>query len=466
MNAITWPRVLRLVAPALLLALIAPPAGAAPPREQVAATRGGPGVVAAWNEIAGEVALAACLAPAADPPHEARMYAMMHLAVHDALNAIDRRYERYVPGRGTVRDASPEAAVAAAARGVLVPVAGQVLDPLGAECAAAGVDVAEQAYAERIGAVRDGRAKAAGIAVGEAAAAKILELRADDGAPTTLLDPSYPQGTEPGEWRFTPGFDVAALPTWGQVHPFLVTRELSYPRAYRPYPLTSRRYAADVAEVQRLGGDGTTTPSDRTPEQTEVALFWLESSPLQWNRVARTLAQGSGMDLWESARMFALLDVALSDAYVDAFRVKFELKFWRPVTAIREAASDGNPATTADPTWTPLVATPPIPDQYSGHAAEGAAATEVLRRVIGTDRVSFTTCSLTLPEGQQCDDPNPVLRSYERLSQASAENGESRILVGFHFRHAVDDGFVAGAVIGRDTVQGALRPLHRAQGPR
>ncbi|WP_157465509.1 vanadium-dependent haloperoxidase [Cellulomonas sp. Leaf395] len=466
MNAVPRLRALRLVAPALLLALVASPAGAAPPPENVATTGGGPGAVVEWNEIAGDVALAACLAPAADPPHEARMYAMMHLAVHDALNTIDRRYERYVPGRGTEPDASPEAAVAAAARAVLVAVAGQVLDPIGPDCAAAGVDVAEQAYAERIGAVPDGRAKSAGIAVGEAAAATMLALRADDGAPTTLLDPSYPQGTEPGQWRFTPGFDVAALPGWGQVRPFLMTRELSYPRAYRPYPLTSRRYATDVDEVQRLGGDGTTTPSARTPEQTQVALFWVESSPLQWNRVARTLAQDARLDLWESARMFALLDVALSDAYVDAFRVKYELKFWRPVTAIREAETDGNPATTADPTWTPLVVTPPIPDQYSGHAAEGAAAVEVLRRVLGTDRLAFSTCSLTLSEGQRCDDPTPVLRSYERLSQASAENGESRILVGFHFRHAVDDGLAAGTVIGRDTVQGALRPLHRAQGPR
>ncbi|KRD42803.1 hypothetical protein ASE38_00420 [Cellulomonas sp. Root930] len=459
MNVVHRSRLARLAAPALFVALVAAPASSAS-ADGGERWRGDPGVVSDWNAVAGDVALAACLAPENAPPIEVRMYAMMHLAVHDALNTIDRRYEKYLPSRGSARHASPEAAVAAAARGVLVPVVGTVLDPIGADCAAAGVSAAEQAYSERISAIPDGRAKSAGIAVGEAAAASVLAARADDGSVTTLLDPTFPQGTVPGAWRFTPGFDVAALATWGEVDTFLVGRVLSDPQSYPPYPLTSRRYAADVNEVQRLGGDGVTTPSARTPEQTEIARFWVESSPLQWNRIARSLAATRHLDAWESARMYALLNIALSDAYVDAFAVKFDLLFWRPVTAIREAATDGNPETTADPTWTPLVPTPPIPDQYSGHSVEGAAAVEVLRRVLGTDRLSFSTCSLTMPEGQQCDDPNPVVRSYTRLSQAAAENGESRVLVGFHFRHAVIDGLAAGKVIGRDTVNGALRPLH------
>ena len=195
MNAVHRSRLLRLAAPALF----ARPRRCAGPRASAeeAGWRGDPGVVSDWNAVAGDVALAACLAPENAPPIEARMYAMMHLAVHDALNTIDRRYERYLPGRGSARHASPEAAVAAAARGVLVPVVGTVLDPIGAECAAAGVSAAEQAYAERIGAIPDGRAKSAGIAVGEAAAARMLADRADDGSVTTLLDPTYPQGTGP-----------------------------------------------------------------------------------------------------------------------------------------------------------------------------------------------------------------------------------------------------------------------------
>jgi hypothetical protein len=127
--------------------------------------------------------------------------------------------------------------------------------------------------------------------------------------------------------------------------------------------------------------------------------------------------------------------MALADGYVGTFEAKYqEYRFWRPVTAIRLADTDGNPNTTADPTWTPLVPTPPIPDHDSGHSVEGGAAAQVMQRVLGTDHVRFETCSLTLPSGSTCNDSSPVLRRYTSLSQAADENGLSRILVGFHFR--------------------------------
>ena len=159
-----------------------------------------------------------------------------------------------------------------------------------------------------------------------------------------------------------------------------------------PYSVTSRKYAADVNEVQALGGDGLTTPSVRTDEQTEIAYFWVESSPLAWNRIARTVARSQHVDLWEHARLFGLLNMALADGYIGSFDTKYDYNFWRPVTAIREAATDGNPRTIADPTWTPLVTTPPIPDYDSAHSVEGGAAAVVLARVLG-NRVSFRACS-------------------------------------------------------------------------
>ena len=229
------------------------------------------------------------------------------------------------------------------------------------------------------------------------------------------------------------------------------------PRA--PYSLTSRKYTDDFNEVKRLGGDGNTTPSERTPEQTQIALFWVESSPQQWNRIARTVSAAKHLDAWESARLFGLLNMAMADGYVGSFEAKYQAyRFWRPVTAIRLADTDGNPNTAADPTWTPLVPTPPIPDHDSAHSVEGGAAAQVMQRVLGTDHVRFETCSLTLPSGSTCNDSSPVLRRYTSLSQAAGENGLSRILVGFHFRKAVEDGIEHGRKIGDRAVNRFMQP--------
>ena len=416
--------------------------------------------VSAWNAVAGRAARDACLAPTSNPLHESRLYAAMHVAIHDALNAIDRRSRPYAFSPRPRPGASPDAAVAAAARDVLVPLLQQLPAPF-SDCVSANAAVAgvEAAYAAALGAIPDGRAKTQGIALGQAAAAAILGRRAADGSGTPLFDTTYPQGTRPGEYRFTPGFDFALAPGWADVTPF-VLRDSAQFRPGPPYAVTGSRYAADLAEVKRLGGDGTTTPSARTAEQTEIARFWVESSPLQWNRIARTVAAARGLDLWNSARLFGLLNMALADGYVGSFDTKYHgYNYWRPVTAIRTADSDGNPNTSADPTWTPLVPTPPIPDYDSAHSVEGGAAAQVLKRFFGTDRVGFTTCSLTLPAGSTCDDPAPVVRSYSSFSEAQDENGLSRILVGFHFRKAVEEGVEHGRQIGNRAVERALQPV-------
>jgi hypothetical protein len=295
------------------------------------------------------------------------------------------------------------------------------------------------------------------VAVGQAAAAAVLALRASDGSGTTLLDFGFPQGDEPGEWIFTPDRPLAFAPAWGQVTPFVLDDAAQF-RPGPPYPLTSAQYAADLNEIKALGGDGVTTPSARTAQQTETALVWLESSPLAWNRIARSLADARRLDSWESARLFGLLDMALADGYVSSFDTKYHYRYWRPVTAIRAAGSDGNPATTADPTWTPLATTPPIPDYDSAHAVEGGAAAQVFREFFGTDRIAFSACSLSLPEGQRCTDAAPVWRSYASFSQAAEENGVSRILVGYHFRKAVREGIDHGRQIGRRAAARFLRP--------
>jgi hypothetical protein len=380
---------------------------------------------------------------------------MTHIAIHDAVNAVEPLYDAYAFKPHPVRSASTDAAVAAAARNVLIPEISAL--PFSKNCVSDGVKSVTDDYDAAIAAVPDGPAKSAGIRLGERAAAAIVAMRADDGSDTPLQVADYPQGTEPGEWRFTPDRPFAFAPGWGSVTPFVLKNSDQFDPG-PPYRIASSRYTADFNEVKRLGGDGVTTPSARTAEQTEIALFWVESSPLSWNRLARTVAADRGLGLWESARLFALLNMAMSDGYVGSWDTKFEDNFWRPVTAIRLANDDGNPATTADPTWTPLVTTPPIPDHDSGHSVEGGAAAEVLKRVLGTDDVSFSVCSLTVPEGSTCDDPSPVWRSFTSFSQAANENGLSRIYVGFHFRHAVDDGIEHGRHIADRAVNRSLRP--------
>jgi len=384
------------------------------------------------------------------------MYTMMHLAIHDALNAIKPRSRPYA-FRGHAPHASPDAAVASAARTTLVNALAELTPPFAA-CSAAAIAGMEADYTTALAAIPDSRAKMDGITLGRKSAYAILTARATDGSDIRLVVTDYALGNEPGDYRITPGSSFVFAPEWGDVDPFV--KHSNQFRIEPPFDLGSKAYAEDLDEVKRLGGNGTTTPSARTPEQTEIARFWVESSPLLWNRIARQLATAKHLDLWESARLFALLDMALNDGYIAAFDDKYSLLFWRPVTAIQVAATDGNAATTPDPTWLPLVITPPIPDHDSGHSVEGGVAAAVLRGFFGTDRMEFSTCSYTLPAGSRCTDATPVVRHFTSFSQASAENARSRVLVGFHFTHATTVGVKHGKQIGNLSVRTSLQLRH------
>jgi hypothetical protein len=440
------------------LALTGLRAGAAPSHMKHDDASGANPVVV-WNANAGKAAIAACLAPGNNPPFEARMYAIEQLAVHDALQAIRHRSEPYAY-HGHAAGASVPAAVATAAHDTLIDVIGH-LPPRLAGCVAPGVASVVTDYRAAMAGVPSGRARNKGVAVGRAAAAAVLAARAGDRSRTKMVDPTYHEGTAPGEYRFTPGTPFAFLPHWGDVRPFALRSAAQF-RPEPPYALDSPEYAADLNEIKHLGGDGVTTPSDRTPRQTETAWFWLESSPLAWNRMGRELATTHHLGPWEAARLFGLLDAGLADGYIASFHVKFDVyRYWRPVTAIRLADTDGNPATSPDPTWTPLTTTPPIPEYDAAHAVEGAIAASVFRGFFGTRHLPVTACSLTLPHpDQDCTGTHPVVRSYPSPSRAAAENGESRILVGFHFRHAVEAGLQHGHDIGRYTVRHLLMQDH------
>jgi hypothetical protein len=384
------------------------------------------------------------------------MYAMVHIATHDALNAISSRSQPYAFRAQVTRRTSPDAAIAASARDVLVATIGELQEA--PSCIENGIATAEADYAAALASIPDGNAKARGIALGQAAAQAILSLRTGDGSDTLLVDPNYPQGTLPGEYRFTAGTPFAFAPDWGAVTPFALLRSSQF-RAGRPYGIESRRYTADYNEVKRLGGGGA-SPHERTPDQTEIGLFWVESSPFAWNRLARQISARFHLGVHANARLFGLLNMALADGYVGSWEGKYHYNFWRPETAIQLGESDGNPDTVGDPGWTPLHFSYPMPDHDSAHSVEGGAAAEVLKRVFGTDHVRFSACSNTLPEGARCTDASPTLRRYQSFSEAAVENALSRIYIGIHFRRAVEEGVEHGRKIGRFTVARHMRTVH------
>ena len=386
-------------------------------------------VVLDWN-------ITALQAHAASTPQgipRTRVLAMVQAAVHDALNAIDRRAQPYAFDYQAVATAAPEAAVASAAYRVmsaLVPSQAALLDA---------------AYAVSLSAVPDGSTKDEGIAIGVLAADHILMLRENDGS--NAVPPPYTPGTGPGEWRPTPpAFAAAVFTHWPFVTPFVLDSADQF-RGKGPLALASARYARDVEEVLMLGS---ATSLVRTADETEIALFWIEGSVDGWCRIARTVSMQANLDLWENARLFALITLAMADAYIAQFDEKFYYGFWRPVTAIHEADNDGNRRTAGDPTWAPLRPTPPFPEYSSAHAAVGAAAAEAMMRFFGTDDIAFSTTSMTAPN---------AVRSYTGFRHAANENGVSRIYVGFHFRHSVEDGLTMGRRIGRFVAQKTLRPV-------
>ena len=445
---------------ALLTSLIAVPSvryAAAAGKPASLAPPAGADAVTVWNANAGVAATAACLAPLNNPLHESRIYAMMHVAIHDAVNAIDRRSRPYALDVQAEAGASPDAAVAAASRDVLVALIAQLPLELHTQaCIDAGVASAEAAYTAALADISDNQAKAQGIAVGQAAAAAILHLRADDGAVGPFLNFACPQDTEPGEYQCTPGTPFIVFEVWEHVTPFVLNHSSQF-RPGPPYAVDKNQYTADYNEVKSLGGDELT--SARTANESEIALFWWESSPLKWNRIARTVSARRGLNLWENARLFGLLNMALADGYVAMVDSKNYYNYWRPITAIQTGDTDGNPDTIGDPTWTSFRPTPPNQDYVSGHAIEGGAGAEVLKQFFGTDEISFEDCGAVLPAGS-CSDATPIFRSYTSFSQAADENAYSRILIGYHFRRSVEQGTEYGRKIGRRAGNLYLRPVH------
>lgn len=395
-----------------------------------------------WNLVATMAVTAIGPPPKGPTPfNESRIYAMTNAAIHDVLNAIERRYTPYSFDTRATGATSPEAAVAQAAHDILI--AQSELSPQ--------QDFLALALQTDLAKVAPGPAKDAGMALGKSAARHYLDLRAGDVSKMQPIGPN-PAGnrTQAGAYRYTKPFDEApfngiiANPHWSQLTPFVLPTSSQF-RSPGPYPLTSAQYAVDFNEVKRLGSKGS---SARTVEQTAIATFWLENSPLAWNRIARTVAAAQQLDRWDSARLYALVQLAEADAYLAAKDSKSHFNAWRPVTAIHLAQSDMNPATIPDASWEESnFPTPPDQEYSSGHACAGAATAEVLQLFFGTDNVGFSMTSTSLP-GQT--------RYYGSFSQAEDENKDSRIYAGYHFRKSVNDGETLGRKIGSYVFQNRL----------
>jgi hypothetical protein len=413
------------------------------------------------------------------PGRSSRAMAIVHIAIFEAVNAIVGGYRSYTelaPARGA---ASLHGAIAQAAHDTLIAMFPSQAASFAAELAA---DLAK---------IPNSKAKQNGIDLGRRAALAILDRRADDGAqhaePRMGVD--FIPSNLPGKWRQDP---ISLIPLamgahWDEVEPFVMKSANQF-RVPPPPALTSAAYTRAFNEAKRLGGDGITTPTERTAEQTEIGTYWaydgtpsLCAPPRLYNQIAVRIADQMGSNFVELARLLALANVAMADAGIGVWESKYFYQYWRPVTGIREAdagtgptlVGDGNGATVGDVTFSPLGApasnltgpnfTPPFPAYPSGHAGFGGALFQVLRRFYRTDRIPFTFVSDEF-NGVTKDNAGNVRplvpRSFRSLSEAEEENGQSRIYLGIHWSFDKTEGIAQGRRIADYVLRNLFTPVH------
>ena len=382
-----------------------------------------------WNAIGNTAAVTNSGKP---PAASAIDLAYTHAAIYDAVNAIDGRYSVFaVRLTGVPSGASKEAAAAAAGYNVLkslLPAQQAFLD---------------SSYWASLSTIPDGPARADGIAVGEQVAIQFLALRAGDGRNASI---TYTPGTGPGAWQLTPPAFAAAQTPWiAQMKPFAIVSNSQF-RADGPPSLDSNRWAKDFNETKSLGALNSTT---RTAEQTEIGLFYTEHTGAQYARIFRDFAQAQGMNLADNARLFAVLYITLADALIAGWDSKYHFGFWRPVTAIRAADTDGNATTEADGSWSSLATTPNHPEYPSAHGVFTAAYAEALRRFFGTKRITITLTSTV----------TGTSRTFHNTDDLIDEIFEARIYGGLHYRASCVDGLAIGKRVARWVAKHYFRPV-------
>ena len=399
----------------IVLALAALSAGFTVPASLSAtAAPAPPDPVVEWNEHATNALIVTGLQP---PGVSLLHLAMVHGAVYDAVNAIDGGYKPYLVSPKAERWYSKRAAAATAAYKVLVSIVPTQKADLRA------------LYDTTLGTIANGAGKTGGIAVGKAAAAAMIEERTDDGR---FGAPGFPVGNDPGEWRPTPTLFLNDPAAWvADVKPFLLKSKYQF-RTAGPNELDSAAYAKDFNEVKAIGS---TTSTTRTAEQTDIAKFWADHGAALWSRIFRQLSDGENLSIVENARFFAMLYLTSADAAINCWQDKRHYGFWRPVTAIRQAALDENPKTAPQSGWLPMIETPPFPEHPSGHGCASGSIVRTLQEFFGTDQMEFSALSAF----------SKTTRTFTRFSQAIGEIVDARVYSGIHFRTAD----VQGALLGR-----------------
>jgi hypothetical protein len=371
----------------------------------------------------------AFVAPVAAGAPGQREMAMVHIAMFDAVNSIERHYRPYLFQPAAPKTASQDAAAATAAATVLVglhpDLAGEI----------------KPALASYLVGIADGDAKSDGVKVGETVAAKVLQARANDGA---NAPDAYRPKTKPGVYVPTP---IVVASTWPNMVPFVMAN----PSQFRPIPpiaLNSKDWAADYNELRILGGK---LSAKRSPQQTETARFWLMVGPPAYHPVPRQLVIAKQLTVIDSARFMALFAVALTDAYIAVFDAKYHYEFWRPITAIRNGDIDGNPDTEIEATWPPIDNTPMHPEYPWAHCFQSGAAAGVIEALLGTkDIPEVSMVSSTLPG---------VTHRWTNIGMFADEIANARIWAGFHYRFSTRVGTDMGLKIGRYVVETVMQPV-------
>lgn len=388
-------------------------------------------VILDWNQTAHN----AMAGPQYNPLIASRVQALVHVSMHDALNNISETYETYALNDKDEK-ANPVAAAASAAHTVLIvtfPDKKSMLD---------------SALQATISNIPVGEDLESGLALGLKAGHAILSRHGNDGIFENPVS-EIPVTSEPGVYQAVPPTPFVFAPFWAKVTTFSLVNENQFRVANHP-TLTSEEYVKDFNEVKSKGAkDG----SNRTEEETAIAKYWYEFSEIGWNRITQNVAVSKKTDLLTTARLFALVNMALADSYTAGWDSKDHYNFWRPYTAIRMADNDGNNNTSADIAWESLLNTPPVQDYPSTHSVLGNAAATVLASLLG-DNTSFT---MTSPSA----DPTHPTRTFSSFSSAALENADSRVLAGLHFRFSCTSGLDLGKKIGEWTVENQLKPVKK-----
>jgi hypothetical protein len=357
--------------------------------------------------------------------------AMVHAAIYDAVNAIDKRHEVYTVNISAPQGTSMDAAAAAAAHGILR----RVFPPQ--------QTITDAALATSLAQVPEGQAKTDGLQVGRKVAAELFALREDDGSAAKV---EYTFSAGAGVYQRTlPMRAQPVLTQWRHLKPFLLKSAVQFELPGPPAP-SSAAFAKELNEVKTLGA---LNSSVRTNEQTAIAIFWAGSEVPPLNAVGRAAAAARRTSLADNARLFAYLNMAINDAFIVGFDAKYRFNFWRPITAIRNAATADNPAIVADPAWEPLLVTPPHPDYPSAHTIASGAAVKVFQEFFGSDALNAT---YVYP-------PLGVLRRWNSFSQIVQEMEDARVWAGSHFRSADEHGTLLGQKVAEYAMTNFLQPL-------